>query len=227
MGSSSDQGAASPDRRSVDERNEATGQAGPLSEEQLAELGRANKRSRTILRATKLASFNGWTLGLCAFLCLPFAFFDIAALPIAACLAAVAYVEFNGAELLRTYDPRGPRRLILNQLVLLGLIVLYCGWQIARASDAPDLNAALLESDPALAEMLGSGADPDMALMLDSLGEMGELYQTILIIIYSSIIAASVLFQGLCALYYYTRGKLLHAYLTETPHWVVEIQRRS
>jgi hypothetical protein len=42
---------------------------------------------------------------------------------------------------------------------------------------------------------------------------------------YSAIIAASVIFQSLCALYYFKRGKLLQSYLEETPPWVVEIQR--
>jgi hypothetical protein len=44
-------------------------------------------------------------------------------------------------------------------------------------------------------------------------------------LIYGSLIAGTLIFQGLNALYYFTRAKLLRAYLAETPAWVVELQR--
>lgn len=220
-----DKGAISPAAAPAGEQQSTAATAGPLSPEQLAELGRANTRARAILRATRLSSFNCWILALCALICFPLAFSDIASIPIGACLGALAYTEFRGGKLLRAYDLRGPRLLVINQLVLLGLIVLYCGWQIVKAqSGPPDLSAALLSSDPALEEMLNDGSSADMNLMLDS---FGDLYQTIVIIMYSAIIAASILFQSLFALYYFKRGKLLQSYLEETPPWVVEIQRQG
>ncbi len=35
----------------------------------------------------------------------------------------------------------------------------------------------------------------------------------------------SVVFQGLNAIYYFTRRKLVASYLEETPDWVVDVQR--
>jgi hypothetical protein len=39
------------------------------------------------------------------------------------------------------------------------------------------------------------------------------------------LIALTIIFQGLNAVYYFTRAKLLRRYVAETPAWVVELQR--
>jgi hypothetical protein len=41
------------------------------------------------------------------------------------------------------------------------------------------------------------------------------------------VIALSAIFQGLNAVYYFTRRKHIEAYLQETPAWVQEIERMT
>jgi hypothetical protein len=47
------------------------------------------------------------------------------------------------------------------------------------------------------------------------------------LILYGAVSVVTIIFQGLNALYYFSRAKLLRAYLAETPSWIVEVQRRS
>jgi hypothetical protein len=54
-----------------------------------------------------------------------------------------------------------------------------------------------------------------------------DLLKMLSVIIYGSVIVATVIFQGLNALYYFSRAKILQAYLNETPPWIIEVQRRS
>jgi hypothetical protein len=202
----------------------ASSGTGPLSPEQLQELAWANARVRTLRRAGRLAAFNGWTLGACAVLCLPFAFFDMSALLIAACLGGVTFAEFYGRHRLLTLDLRGPRILGINQLVLLGLIIAYCAMRIIQATAGPDISEQILAQSPQLSGVLDAGAGSDVEMLI---GSVGELYRKVVIAVYVSVIVASTLVQGLCALYYLTREKHLRAYLEQTPAWVIEIQRQG
>jgi len=59
----------------------------------------------------------------------------------------------------------------------------------------------------------------------DMLGGIGGLYKTMSIAVYGALIVGTLIFQGLNSIYYFTRAKLLRAYLAETPPWVVELQR--
>jgi hypothetical protein len=49
----------------------------------------------------------------------------------------------------------------------------------------------------------------------------------ITLLLYGSVIALSALFQGLNAVYYFTRRKYVTAYLAETPEWVRELRQSA
>ena len=59
------------------------------------------------------------------------------------------------------------------------------------------------------------------------LGPMSELQWQLTLAIYGAVIVGAIVFQGLNAVYYFTRAKHLSAYLDETPDWVVDVQRRT
>jgi hypothetical protein len=190
----------------------------------LQQIAVANKRSRVVLRAAGVATFNGWTIGLCAALCLPFVYWDIRTLLIVACLAVVAYVELRGARLLRVYDPRGPRLLGFNQLVLLALIVAYCSWNLYRGLTGPDLGEELMSEHPELGTMLEAASDPSLTSVV---GSIGEIHRSLVVLIYVTVIVVSFIFQGLCSLYYFSRQKHLRAFVEQTPSWVLDVQRQQ
>ena len=185
---------------------------GPLSPAQQRELVEANRRARKIVRATKVAAFNGWSFGLFAALTLPFALFSLTSLVMGLGLAAVAYNELRGRRLLCNFDPNAPRILGWNQLGLMGLLIAYSLWNIWIGFNAPSPYSEEIAATPELGPMLGS---------------IDDLYRQVTLIVYGGLIVFSVIFQGLNALYYFTREKHLQSYLNQTPAWVVDLQRTA
>ena len=131
-------------------------------------------------------------------LCLPFALFSVTALVMCLALAVVAYNEFRGRKLLDGFEPSGPRTLGWNQLLLMGVLIGYSVWNIYLAETGPSPYAEQVEATPELGSMLGS---------------IDDLYKTVTLTVYGSLIAASLIFQGLNALYYFSRQKHLQSFL--------------
>ncbi len=186
---------------------------GPLSSDDQKALGEAHRRAARIRSAARVASFNGWTIGVFAALTLPLAGSSISGILIAAAMALAAYNEFRGRTLLLDFDPRGPRLLGWNQLGLLGALTLYCAWHILQVPFQPDVVTRQLSAHPEIATLVGST------------DELVKLYHLVLLAVYTTVILLSVLFQGGNAWYYFSRGKLLDAHLDITPAWIVEVQR--
>jgi len=175
----------------------------PLSAEQLGEVSSANRRAASILKAGRVATFNGWTLGTFGVVSLLFGLGSVTAFLVGAGLLAVAWNEFRGRNMLRAFDPAGPRLLGRNQIGLMALIIAYCLWSIHTALHHPS------ESIRQLEELVGGT------------GSVGRMVAWG----YGAVIVLSIVVQGLNARYYYKRIDPLQAYLRETPGWVVELQR--
>lgn len=127
-------------------------------------------------------------------------------------LLAVGVMEFMGYRKLLQADPSAARWLARNQLVFLGLIIVYCGIQMLTFS-TEDLKREAM-SPEFRAQM---NAMPEMAADIDrSIEQYGPIATYGF---YSLVIVVSVLFQGGLALYYYTRHKLLDAFQLRPP-WV-------
>lgn len=183
---------------------------GPLSAEHLDQLAQAQLRSKKLRKAAGVASFSGWSTLIFGGLALPFGLFDLVTLILSVAMIAIGLNELKGRRLLRRLDPRGPRRLALNQLAFMTLLVSYAAFALHKAQTTPS----------ELTQALG----PD----LGSTGEMIQgLEHTITIAVYSSLIVASVLFQGGAALYYHTRSRFLSDYLSATPDWIKDLQQRG
>jgi hypothetical protein len=179
--------------------------ASPLTPEQREELREANERLDGLRGAAKVAAFNGWTLGFFAAVSILSGLFSLTGLVVGVALAVVARNELVGRRRLLALEPEGPELLWRNQIGLMAVIVAYCLWSIYRAKTA---------SDPGMDELnqvLGEGTD--------------ELVQSLTVTVYTVVIFASVLFQGLNARYYHARVARLRAYLDQTPPWVLDVQR--
>jgi hypothetical protein len=187
----------------------------PLTSEHYQELAVARERAKKIRKAAGVAALNGWSIGIFAALSAPFALLSVSGFLVCLALTVVAYNEFRGRKGLLRFDPSAATRLGLNQLCLVGLITLYCLWMIY---------VGLTTSSPLLDELK---AQPDVADALGSLGGFDELYKQLLIALYGGVIVMSAIFQGLNALYYFSRRKYVEAYVEETPAWVIELQRST
>lgn len=178
-----------------------------LTPEQQQELHDARERAGSFLGAAKVAAFNGWTVGFFAVVSILFGFFSRTSFLVGVGLALVARNEFVGRSRLRSLDPSGLELLWRNQVGFTALIVAYCAWSIYRAAVAPDPRMT------ELADLLGDGA--------------GELIQSLTVILYSAVIVATVIFQGLNARYYFVRVAMIREYVRDTPQSVLDLQRST
>jgi hypothetical protein len=186
--------------------------ANPLSVAEQRLLAESQTRVRKIRRAAAVARFNGWTTGIAAFCSLPFALMSLAGLAVTLTLGVVAANEFRGQRRLLQFDPRGATLLGWNQVGLLAAIVVY---------SLGMLWVGLTGESPLAAEL---AAKPELASVFDS-AELDQAYQLIVVAVYATTIAFSLLFQGLNALYYFTRRPLVLEYAQTTPAWVLDLQR--
>ncbi len=180
------------------------GDASPLSPQQQEAVALATDRSKKILAAAKVATFNGWTLGVLGALSILFGLFSLTGFIVGVFLVIVARNEFRGRTLIRRWEPRGAMLLARNQIGLIGIVIAYCLWSMYSAVANPSRETTQLE------ELAGlpSGLVTDLTLM-----------------VYGVVIVLTLLFQGLNAWYYFVRIKQLKDYLDETPAWIIDMQR--
>ncbi len=186
--------------------------AAPLSVENLRELELAQGRAKKIRRAIGVALFNGWTTGIFAAISLLCGLFSLTSFLIGIALAIVSYNEFAGAKMFRRFDEQATRRLGFNQLGFCGVLIIYSLWSIYCILTEPNPYAAALPAN-------------DRALA--TLGSIEQMYTTISLTVYGSLIFLSMIFQGGTAWYYFTRGKYIRAYVNETPPWIIDLQRST
>lgn len=184
----------------------------PLDQQHMEELARANERAKKVMKAAKMAAFNCWGVAIFAGLSLLFSLSSLKGLLVGVGMAVVAWNEFRGGRMVRRFDLRGPVLLGWNQVGFAVLLVAYSSWSIWDTLATPNPYLAEMQANPAAASTLGS---------------IGELYTTLTVAVYGGLIVLSIIFQGLTAVYYFTRSRHMRAYLEQTPDWVVRIQRAT
>jgi hypothetical protein len=185
---------------------------GPLTAEHHRELTLARQKSKPIRKAARVAGFNGWATAIVAALSAPFALFSLSGALVFSGLSVVAYNEFRGRKRLLQFYPSAATYLGWNQLGLLAILVGYSLWAIYTNLNQASSVAAQLAAYSELETALGSP------------GQFESLARQIVFLFYGSVIAISVPFQGLNALYYFSRRAPIEAYLRDTPTWVRELQ---
>jgi hypothetical protein len=134
-------------------------------------------------------------------------------------LGVLAWNESRGRSELAAAEPRATRRLTLNQLALLVLVLVYCGHSAYLAWSGPDPLQALVEQSGEVAKALGelqkeSGQD---------LGSVAGWARTGALIGYAVVAALSALVQGLTAFYYSSLRGTVEA-LGRAPAWARALQ---
>jgi hypothetical protein len=181
-----------------------------LTEENLRDLHAAATAMRRIKRTVSIATFDGWSIGIFAVLTWLCGTTDPVNIIMGLGMGAIAAVELTGAKRLRRLDPRAARMLALNQLALASLLIGYAVWRLFAVTH-----------EGATASLLGA-VDPEV---LNMVGPIDALARQISLVLYGGVIAIALLGQGGMALYYATRAKMVAAYVTQTPPWIVEMQR--
>jgi len=188
---------------------------GPLSPAHLVELESAKGRQKKIRRAMTVATVDAWISAIFAGLTLVCSILSPIGLVLGAALAGVAFNSFRAAARLRKFDVAAPRRLAINQLALAAILLTYAGYSLYVAAHAPSPTMAAVGNDPQIAAQLAS-----------MMGSLDDLVWLIYLAVYGGLIVGTIAAQGSAALYYYSRGKILAAYLAQTPAWILEVQTR-
>ena len=181
-----------------------------LSLEHLQQLAAAQARGRRIGRAVAVARFDGWSVATFAFFTLLFGLTSVPGVLLGGLMGVVAFVELRAAAALKRLDPAAAKTLGTNQVALALLLAGYALWRIYGELTGPGQYAEIAATDAQLADMLAPVED---------------LTRMLSVAVYGGIIAFALFAQGGMALYYFTRGKHVRAYLAETPAWVVTVQR--
>ena len=177
--------------------------ASPFTPEQRATLHVAVGRKRALMRPARVASFNGWTVGLFGALSVVWGLVaGWSGVVIGAALLAVSWNELRGARRLQALDPQGATLLGWNQLILGGVIALYCVYSIASARMAPD---------------------PSMQEMVEMAGIPADLIGGLTTILYGAVLVIVTLVQLLLARYHFRAKAKVEAFRQETPRWIVEL----
>ncbi len=184
--------------------------ASPLSPDHLLELEAARARAKKVRRAAGVAALSGWTLAIFAGVTLIGGVLgDGIALVLGAALGAMAFVELRGARALKAFDPRGARHLGFNQIALGTLIVAYSAWSLYQATRTSPLAS------------MGSTGDPNLDATVE------QLSKSLAYGLYALLGATGVIVPGLTAWYYFSRERLVRAFVAGTPTWVVDTLRAA
>ncbi len=180
----------------------------------LAVVEEASRTYRPVKRAAFIAIVSAIVTLIIGILAFPFVLIwpSLSSAFIILGILFVGIMEFKGHKKLKEADPGASRRLALNQLTFLGLITVYCVWQMLTFSTAELKEAALSPEFRAQAKDL-PGITEEIDQYIDQYGML------VVCGFYGLVIVASIGFQGGLALYYYTRRKAVDAFLRQTPLW--------
>jgi hypothetical protein len=186
----------------------------PLDTEQLRVLGETRTLGRKLRTARGIALANAIGLGSFAFLALASDVVSLSLSPISVALGLLAYNEERGRRLLVALDERAPRLLALNQLALLGLMVVYCASNAYTVWSGPDPLVALTSQSAELGDTLREVSEQTGA----SFTELGSWARAAALATYAAVLAGSLLVQGLMARYYRSLRGSLDAF-ARAPAW--------
>jgi hypothetical protein len=191
----------------------------PLDAEQLAALTETRALHKKLRLARGLALTNVVSLACCALLSLAFGAIALEVSAMGLVLGALAWNEERGRSLLILVDPRAPTRLALNQLLLLGVVLAYCGFRAYATWTGPDpleaLSGQSAELSAALTQ-LNEGAGQDIS-------ELGGWVRSAALFGYAVVAGISLLVQGWMAYYYQSLRPTVDA-LARAPAWTRELQ---
>ncbi len=195
--------------------------AGPLSREQIAQIGAAKRELAPILKCQKVAQRTAGGLisaGILTAILAFFGTFSITALVMGLWMIAAGFIEHWQGQHIHRLKPEALTILIRNQLLLGGMFVILGLWWMLEVRLGWMSAAEKMEIHSVITAMstVGGGAT-----------EIRSLITTIEYVAYGSIVVLGLCGQGWLSLYYSHRRKLLKKYLASTPGWIISLQRHD
>lgn len=181
-----------------------------LTPDHLAQRDAAKERRKKIDRAIVVSTISAWSLAVFAALSLPFALFGLKAAFIAAGLGVCAFFEFRGRSGLKQLDVEAPARLGWNQFALALVIAGYCVWSAYDAWFGPSPYAEAIATTPELENVLQP---------------LDGLIRQVTTGAYVVVGVLTLFVQAATVSYYRSRRKFIEKYLSETPAWVLQLDR--
>jgi hypothetical protein len=187
---------------------------GPLDEAQLLALAETRQLTRKLRLARGVALTNVVSLAFFALLSVGLGALGGSLSLVGLVLGALAWNEERGRAWLIAADPRAPRRLALNQLLLLLTVLVYSAWNMYVTWTGPDPLDALLRASPELTEVLKQTSSESG----QGFGDLGALARSATLAMYAAVAVGSVLVQGLTCFYYASLRRTVEA-LSHAPLW--------
>ncbi len=181
----------------------------PLSTEHVRDLTAARHGAKRIRRTVRVATFDGWTVGVFGALTLLCGMFTAPGWVLGGGMLVIACVELRAVEGLKLLDPAAARRLGWNQIALGALLLGYALWSLYGAWFGPGALASTIAQAPEAAGMLAP---------------YEGMLRLINIAIYVGLALIAIFAQGGAAVYYFTREKHVRAYRDQTPGWIIDFQ---
>lgn len=189
-------------------------QDGPLSQEQMAQIGEARMNASQILRAAQIAHREFVGLVLMGVLTAMFACYggiSISSLIMGLWMIVGGVIEHLGEQRIRRLDPNVFTTLSRNQLLLGIMFVVISGWWMLT---------------------IAMGSDKDLAATSGTLSNLGiaakqmmPMVKLMLYGAYASVGIFGIVWQGYLAWYYSRRQWQLMQYIQETPQWIIDMQQ--
>lgn len=180
-----------------------------LTEQDRALLALAADRHRPLGRAARIAMMNGGGLAAFGVLTILLAALepDCAAAILGGVLLYVGVAERRAATRMRHGDLDAPRRLAINELILMGAIVTYGLLKLTvLRPNSTELTQAVANAMP----------DFDVEGLMDSMTTT----------VYATVIAVALLYQGGLARYFWRRKSDVARFNSEIPAWAREVAVR-
>lgn len=181
-----------------------------LTPEHLAQIAAARKLGGKLRSAGVVALVDGWSLAILATLTIVCSLTSPVALVLGLGMLAVSYFELRGSRDLKLLNLRAPRYLMLNQFALGAMLFVYGGINLCLSLREAHPLAAAAEQSPELIAMLAP---------------YEGMARNLVTLLWATVMLVAIAEPGLMALYYHRRGKMLEAYLRETPQWILDLQR--
>lgn len=183
---------------------------GPLTDEDHQALAEAGKLVRQLNGVQSMAGFNIVSYMICLMLSVLIALFSPGSWIAVGLLVVLIVIETQGKNLFARLDPKGGKLLIWNQLLILTIITLYCAYQILNVYQNPNQFDESIRQYPELKGYLQGASEMMLPMTIG---------------FYGAVFLLSLLFQGMVARYYHKRMKMLKTYLTDTPKWIIAMQK--
>ena len=178
-----------------------------MTDEERARLREASRLHRPLAKAADVGRRNGTSIAICGLLTLLASGFgpDLLGLAIGCVVTVTGFIERRVAPRLLRADAGAAVMLARNELALMAGIVVYALIQISLA----DANSAELSR-----QVGGTG---DMGL------DIADLSKSLTQMIYVTVAAVTVLYQGGMARYFLRRREHAAAYLAGAPDWARDL----